>query len=68
MTAGRVVIEGTCLSEMTDDEPTIFRRRHIGIIFPFFNLLPTLTAMVALRDGRIVDEVTARDRTIARDA
>jgi putative ABC transport system ATP-binding protein len=44
LTAGRVVIEGTCLSEMTDDELTIFRRRHVGIIFQFFNLLPTLTA------------------------
>jgi len=44
LTAGRVVIEGTCLSEMTDDELTIFRRRHIGIIHQFFNLLPTLTA------------------------
>jgi len=44
LTAGRVVIDGTCLSEMTDDALTIFRRRHVGIIFQFFNLLPTLTA------------------------
>ena len=43
-TAGEVVIDGTSLSAMTDDELTIFRRRHVGIIFQFFNLLPTLTA------------------------
>ena len=41
---GEVVIDGTCLSSMADDELTIFRRRHVGIIFQFFNLLPTLTA------------------------
>src|SRR2546428_695356 len=43
-TTGEIVIDGLCLSDMTDDELTIFRRRHVGIIFQFFNLLPTLTA------------------------
>lgn len=43
-TAGEIFIERQSLSEMTDDELTIFRRRKLGIIFQFFNLLPTLTA------------------------
>ena len=43
-TSGDVVIEGSRLSTMSDDELTIFRRRHVGIVFQFFNLLPTLTA------------------------
>ena len=43
-TAGEISIRGVSLSTMSDDEVTIFRRRHIGIIFQFFNLLPTLTA------------------------
>lgn len=43
-TSGEIIIDGQSLSSMTDDELTIFRRRKLGIIFQFFNLLPTLTA------------------------
>jgi putative ABC transport system ATP-binding protein len=43
-TAGEIVIDGTPLSRMSDDEITIFRRRKIGFVFQFFNLLPTYTA------------------------
>jgi len=43
-TAGEILIDGQRLSDMSDDELTIFRRRKLGIIFQFFNLLPTLTA------------------------
>jgi putative ABC transport system ATP-binding protein len=43
-TSGEIVIGGTPISGMTDDEITIFRRRKIGFVFQFFNLLPTLTA------------------------
>ena len=42
--AGEIEIDGQRLSTMSDDELTIFRRRKLGIIFQFFNLLPTLTA------------------------
>jgi len=43
-TAGEISIDGQRLSAMSDDDLTIFRRRKLGIIFQFFNLLPTLTA------------------------
>jgi putative ABC transport system ATP-binding protein len=43
-TAGEVWVDGRPLSRLTDDEITLFRRRHIGFVFQFFNLLPTLTA------------------------
>jgi putative ABC transport system ATP-binding protein len=43
-TAGEIVVEGTAISRMSDDEITIFRRRRIGFVFQFFNLLPTYTA------------------------
>lgn len=33
------------VSEMGDYERTLFRRRHIGFIFQFFNLIPTLTVL-----------------------
>jgi putative ABC transport system ATP-binding protein len=43
-TAGTVIVDGHRLSEMTDDQLTVFRRRHVGFVFQSFNLLPTLTA------------------------
>ncbi len=41
---GEIEIDGVPLSRMSDDELTIFRRRKIGFVFQFFNLLPTLSA------------------------
>jgi putative ABC transport system ATP-binding protein len=43
-TSGEIVIDGTAISRMSDDEITIFRRRKIGFVFQFFNLLPTYSA------------------------
>jgi putative ABC transport system ATP-binding protein len=43
-TSGHVTIAGTRLGELSDKEVTLLRRRHIGFIFQFFNLLPMLTA------------------------
>src|ERR1700716_1186034 len=43
-TAGSVHIAGTEITSLGDTELTKLRRRHIGFIFQFFNLLPMLTA------------------------
>ena len=43
-TSGSVVIEGNVISSMNEDELAIFRRRNLGIIYQFYNLIPTLTA------------------------
>jgi putative ABC transport system ATP-binding protein len=43
-TTGQVWIGGEDITEMSDDELTLLRRRRIGFIFQFFNLLPMLTA------------------------
>jgi putative ABC transport system ATP-binding protein len=43
-TSGEVFIEGTDVTKLNDSELTKLRRRHIGFIFQFFNLLPMLTA------------------------
>ena len=43
-TSGYVTIAGTRLGQLSDKEITKIRRRHIGFIFQFFNLLPMLTA------------------------
>jgi putative ABC transport system ATP-binding protein len=43
-TAGDVWIDGTNITRLGDTELTKLRRKHIGFIFQFFNLLPMLTA------------------------
>jgi putative ABC transport system ATP-binding protein len=43
-TSGSVWIAGTKLGELNDTEITKLRRKHIGFVFQFFNLLPMLTA------------------------
>jgi putative ABC transport system ATP-binding protein len=43
-TSGEVTIAGTSIGELNDTELTKLRRKHIGFIFQFFNLLPMLTA------------------------
>ena len=54
---GQVVVDGQDLSAMSDYQLTLFRRRHIGLVFQAFNLIPTLTAqdnilLPLLADGR----------------
>jgi putative ABC transport system ATP-binding protein len=43
-TEGTVAIDGTDITTLGDNDLTKLRRRHIGFIFQFFNLLPMLTA------------------------
>lgn len=42
-TSGNVVIDQVDLYSLSDDQLTIFRRRQIGMIYQFYNLIPTLT-------------------------
>ncbi len=41
--AGEVIVDGVRLDALSERERTLFRRRRIGFIFQFFNLIPTLT-------------------------
>jgi putative ABC transport system ATP-binding protein len=43
-TEGEVTLGGKRLSKLSDREVTLVRRRNVGFIFQFFNLLPTLSA------------------------
>ena len=43
-TSGDVAIAGTAIAQLGDSDLTRLRRRHIGFVFQFFNLLPMLTA------------------------
>jgi putative ABC transport system ATP-binding protein len=68
-TRGDVVVGGKVISQMGDDEVTLFRRERIGVIFQFFNLLPTLTAienvaLPAILGGRAEAEARAKSEAL----
>jgi len=59
-TGGKIVIAGTDVLSLSEDKLAIFRRRQIGLIYQFYNLLPVLNvdeniALPHLLDGRKMD-------------
>ena len=42
-TSGSVIIDGTDISKLDETALAIFRRRQIGLIYQFYNLIPILT-------------------------
>ncbi len=44
-TQAQISIDGTDIIRLSERELTLFRRDHIGIVFQFFNLIPTLTVL-----------------------
>lgn len=44
-TSGEVVIDGTAVHDLNEEEIAVWRGRSVGVIFQFFQLLPTLTAV-----------------------
>lgn len=63
-TSGEVLFQGRSLSEMDDGELTQFRRKYVGFIFQFYNLVPSLTAR---ENVELVAEI-ADDPLDAREA
>lgn len=60
-TKGRVVINNTDISQLNETKLAIFRRRQIGLIYQFYNLIPILTVeenltLPLLLDGRKPDQ------------
>jgi len=58
---GEITLAGQPLSRLSDNEITVVRRRKVGFIFQFYNLLPTLTAeenisLPLLIDGQSLDK------------
>jgi putative ABC transport system ATP-binding protein len=45
LTSGKVFVDGTDLSGLSDRELTVLRREQVGFIFQAYNLIPTLTAL-----------------------
>jgi ABC-type lipoprotein export system ATPase subunit len=44
-TAGAVTVRGERIDEMSEEELAVWRGHHVGVVFQFFQLLPTLTAL-----------------------
>jgi putative ABC transport system ATP-binding protein len=65
---GRVEVNGIAIHDLDEPERTLFRRREIGFVFQFFNLIPTLTVgenialpleLIGLPPGEITARVAA---------
>ena len=66
--AGQVVVDGADLGTLDDEAITAFRRRRLGFVFQFFNLLPTLSAWENVALPRLLDGIPLaqeRDRALA---
>ena len=55
-TSGSVRIEGQEIGQMNESELAIFRRRNIGMVYQFYNLIPTLTAEENIMLPWLLDE------------
>ena len=54
-TSGSVFVDGTEIFKQNESELAIFRRRNIGLIYQFYNLIPTLTAEENIMLPRLLD-------------
>lgn len=54
-TSGNVIVDGNEIYKSNESELAIFRRRNIGIIYQFYNLIPTLTAEENIMLPRLLD-------------
>lgn len=54
-TSGNVKIDGKEIYKLSESELAIFRRRNIGMIYQFYNLIPTLTAEENIMLPRLLD-------------
>ena len=70
-TAGEIVVDGLSLTTADDAQLTNFRRRQLGLVFQFFNLLPTMNvlenvSLPLMLQGAPIAECTARANELLR--
>ena len=63
-TSGEVWVDGTRLSDLDAEAATVFRRRNIGFVFQFFNLLPTMTARDNVALPLLADRLPRREANL----
>ncbi len=64
-TGGSIEVAGTDLARLGPSERTAFRRDHVGFVFQFFNLIPTLTAF---ENVQLIAEIAGHDGEASRRA
>jgi putative ABC transport system ATP-binding protein len=60
-TKGNIILAGKEVSGLSDRQATLIRRRNVGFVFQFFNLLPTLSAEENILLPLIIDGKSPRD-------
>lgn len=63
-TSGKVFINGTDIFKMNDDKLAIFRRRQVGLIYQFYNLLPILNVKENITLPLELDGVKPNDKEV----
>ncbi len=63
-TSGRVLINGTDIYSLNKDKLAIFRRRQIGLIYQFYNLIPILTVKENITLPRDLDNIKADENRL----
>jgi len=61
-TCGEVEVNGVTLGALSEEETVRFRKRHIGFVFQFFNLIPVLTAIENVVAPQMFDKSQDFDR------
>ena len=60
---GQIIVDGTEITALKEEKLAVFRRRQVGLIYQFYNMIPVLTleeniTLPLLLDGRKVDKET----------
>jgi putative ABC transport system ATP-binding protein len=63
VTAGEISVDGTNITGLNDDKLTEYRAAHVGFVFQFYNLIPTLTALenISLTRKIVKNPIDARE-------
>ncbi len=61
---GRIKVDGTEISSLTDEALTVYRRKKIGFIFQFFNLLPNITVYENIEMPLLLNEREHTEETV----
>ena len=62
---GRIIIDGEAISSCSEEDLTLYRRKKIGFIFQFFNLLPNITVFENIRMPLLLNDIDDEGRVLS---